>query len=140
MPALVPDTPGYEMKKLILSCALLFCAISCTESGDRPAWNDIDVIRENAEAPRAIFVPARHDGPNDHVLSLGGDWKFSFSESPAGRAANFYEAAFDTSTWDDIPVPSNWERHGYGYPIYINVPYPFEIDEPNVPTAHRSDV
>jgi beta-galactosidase len=31
-------------------------------------------------------------------------------------------------------VPSNWERHGHGYPIYINVPYPFEIDEPNVPT------
>ncbi|NIP19451.1 MAG: DUF4981 domain-containing protein, partial [Xanthomonadales bacterium] len=33
----------------------------------------------------------------------------------------------------DIPVPSNWERQGFGYPIYVNVPYPFEIDEPNVP-------
>ena len=31
-------------------------------------------------------------------------------------------------------MPSNWERHGHGYPIYVNVPYPFEIDEPNVPT------
>ena len=30
-------------------------------------------------------------------------------------------------------MPSNWERHGYGYAIYVNVPYPFEIDEPNVP-------
>ncbi len=38
------------------------------------------------------------------------------------------------SEWDTIAVPSNWERQGYGYPIYVNVPYPFEIDEPNVPT------
>ena len=25
----------------------------------RPAWNNIDVIRENAETPRAHFVPYR---------------------------------------------------------------------------------
>ena len=31
-------------------------------------------------------------------------------------------------------MPSNWEREGHGYAIYVNVPYPFEIDEPNVPT------
>ncbi len=122
------------MKRLILSCSLLILAAACTKSGDRPAWNDIDIIRENAEAPRAIFVPARQEGGNDHLLSLNGDWKFSFSESPADRIANFYETDFDASAWDNIPVPSNWERHGYGYPIYINVPYPFEIDEPNVPT------
>lgn len=30
-------------------------------------------------------------------------------------------------------MPSNWERHGYSYPIYVNVPYPFEPDQPNVP-------
>ncbi len=121
------------MKKLILTGALLIIA-ACTETGERPAWNDIDVIRENTEAPRAIFVPRRSDGGDEHLLSLNGEWKFSFSESPAGRIRNFYEATFDTSAWDNIPVPSNWERHGYGYPIYINVPYPFEIDEPNVPS------
>jgi len=120
------------MKKLMLTAALLIIA-ACTESGERPAWNDIDVIRENTEAPRAIFVPERSDGGDEHLLSLNGEWKFSFSESPAGRIKNFYEASFDTSAWGNIPVPSNWERHGYGYPIYINVPYPFEIDEPNVP-------
>jgi beta-galactosidase len=122
------------MKKLILAGVLLLITAACTETGERPAWNNIDVIRENTEAPRAIFVPRRADGGDDHLLSLNGEWKFSFSESPAGRIANFHEAGFDPSTWDDIPVPSNWERHGYGYPIYINVPYPFEIDEPNVPT------
>jgi beta-galactosidase len=125
------------MKRLILICALLVTAVACTEKEDRPAWNDIDVIRENTEAPRAIFVPQRAGGGNDHLLSLNGNWQFSFSASPAGRIANFFEVEFDTSTWDDIPVPSNWERHGYGYPIYINVPYPFAIDEPNVPTREN---
>ncbi|MDA0706092.1 MAG: DUF4981 domain-containing protein [Proteobacteria bacterium] len=99
----------------------------------RPAWNDVGVIRENTEAPRAHYVPARVDG-SSVTLSLNGDWKFHLSESPAARPAEFFENEYDGSGWDEIPVPSNWERHGYSYPIYINVPYPFEADEPNVPT------
>ena len=71
---------------------------------------------------------------NSRYQSLNGDWKFSYSDSPAGRPADFYQMDFDVSEWDDIPVPSNWEREGHGYAIYVNVPYPFEIDEPNVPT------
>jgi len=131
------------MKKLLLTATLLI-VVGCTETGQRPAWNDIDVIRENTETPRAIFVPRRVNGSDEPLLSLSGEWKFSFSESPAGRIANFYESTFDASTWDNIPVPSNWERHGYGYPIYVNVPYPFEIDEPdrrdfNVPAAWDGD-
>jgi beta-galactosidase len=97
--------------------------------GERPHWNNIDVIRENVEQPRAHFIPS---GP-EFLQSLNSDWKFHYSESPAERPAAFYRPGFDAKDWAVIPVPSNWERHGYGYPIYINVPYPFEIDEPNVP-------
>ncbi len=114
----------------------LILALACGASvadAPHPAWNDIDVIRENTEAPRAHFVPQRRDGAH-RVLSLNGTWKFRFSESPAARPAEFFTASHDISGWEDIPVPSNWERHGFGYPIYVNVPYPFEIDEPNVPT------
>jgi beta-galactosidase len=107
----------------------------------RPYWNDIEVIRENTEAPRAWFIPypgregalSRNLEGNDYFRSLNGTWKFHYSDSPEGRLANFYQQKFDTSDWTDIPVPSNWERHGFGYPIYVNVPYPFDIDEPNVP-------
>jgi beta-galactosidase len=106
-----------------------------------PHWNNIDVIRENAEPPRAHFVPqanraaALADGQKtgEFFRSLNGEWKFHYSDSPAGRPMGFFEADFDVENWADIPVPSNWERHGYGYPIYINVPYAFEIDEPKVP-------
>lgn len=101
----------------------------------RPHWNNIDVIRENTEQPRAHFVPCpdRNCQQNPFRRSLNGNWKFAYSDSPSARPADFYRPDFDVSQWADLPVPSNWERHGFGYPIYINVPYPFEIDEPNVP-------
>ncbi len=117
----------------VVAMALSACA---ADDGERPFWNDINVIRDNVEAPRAHFVPARADGESRRI-SLNGDWKFHYSDSPAARPADFYRRDFDVSGWDDIPVPSNWEREGYGYPIYVNVPYPFEIDEPNVPTEEN---
>ena len=107
----------------------------------RPHWNNIDVIREHAEPPRAHFVPwSSAEGAlggevadNEYVQSLNGEWKFHYSDSPAERPENFFAVDYDSSDWATLPVPSNWERHGFGYPIYVNVPYPFEIDEPNVP-------
>jgi beta-galactosidase len=30
----------------------------------------------------------------------------------------------DADSWDDIPVPSNWECMGYGEAIYTNFQYP----------------
>ena len=118
---------------LTLALALALAASTAVgQESPRPAWNDINVIRENAEAPRAHFVPLRTNGES-RTISLNGTWKFYYSDSPAARPAGFFEVSADVSGWDEIPVPSNWERHGYGYPIYINVPYPFEIDEPNVP-------
>jgi len=87
----------------------------------RPAWNDINVIRENVEAPRAHFVPARDTG-DTFRKSLNGDWQFSYSPTPVGRSIDFYRPDFDVSEWGTIAVPSNWERQGYGYPIYVNVP------------------
>jgi beta-galactosidase len=111
-------------------------------AAERPHWNNIEIIRENTLPPRAHFVPypdataALAADPASHPgrLSLNGNWKFHYSDSPAERPEAFHQLGFDDSGWAEIPVPSNWERHGFGYPIYVNVPYPFEIDEPNVPT------
>ncbi|RAL48824.1 hypothetical protein DM860_001144 [Cuscuta australis] len=32
-----------------------------------------------------------------------------------------------------LPVPSNWQCHGYDKPIYTNTKYPFHFDPPKVP-------
>jgi len=54
---------------------------------------------------------------------LNGDWKFSWSKNPESRPDLFYTPDFDSRSWSKIPVPANWQLHGYGYPIYVNQPY-----------------
>ena len=136
---------------IAIGCTCFAIMAACTNSENtspvRPAWNDINVIRENVEAPRAHFLPYRDPksaeaadtDANPMLMSLNGNWKFKYSESPADRPVDFHQQGFDVTGWNDIPVPSNWERQGHGYPIYVNVPYPFEIDEPNVP-VHNNPV
>jgi len=121
------------MKRAVSVLVIITLVAGCSVEERRPAWNDINVIRENVEAPRAHYVPFRAGGETSRI-SLNGAWKFHYSDTPAARPVNFYRDDYDVSEWSEIPVPSNWEREGYGYPIYVNVPYPFEIDEPNVPT------
>jgi beta-galactosidase len=64
--------------------------------------------------------------------SLNGSWKFKWSLSPADRPTDFYKPDFDNSSWDNISVPSNWQMHGYGVPLYTNITYPFKKDPPRV--------
>ena len=123
-------------------CALAAC--SGPDLGVTPAahWNDINVIREHAQAPRAHFLGYAEAGQalhgdragNPRFVSLNGQWKFAYAAAPAVRPRDFHRPEFDVSGWEEIRVPANWERQGYGYPIYVNVPYPFEVDEPRVPT------
>jgi beta-galactosidase/beta-glucuronidase len=40
---------------------------------------------------------------------------------------------YEISSWDSIPVPSNWQLEGHGMPIYANVSMPFESNPPSVP-------
>lgn len=60
-----------------------------------------------------------------YFLSLNGRWKFNWAKNPASRPAGFHKRDFDASRWKEIPVPANWQLHGYGYPIYTNAEYPF---------------
>jgi beta-galactosidase len=50
--------------------------------------------------------------------SMNGSWKFSWSETPAGRIKGFEQPDYDDSEWGEIPVPSCWERHGFGQPFH----------------------
>jgi beta-galactosidase len=61
-----------------------------------------------------------------YVQSLNGMWKFNLAESPLKALEGFEKVNYDDSLWDEIPVPSNWELHGYGKPVYTNILYPFK--------------
>lgn len=64
--------------------------------------------------------------------SLNGPWKFNWVPTPGQRPADFFSPAFDVSGWKEIPVPSNWEVHGYGTPAYRNLGYMIRKDFPRV--------
>lgn len=61
-----------------------------------------------------------------NVRLLNGDWKFFMAPSPAQVPEGFQAESWDDSGWDCIPVPSNWELHGCGAPVYTNMLYPFK--------------
>ena len=104
-------------------------------------WEDPAVFAVGREPPRASFTAfaSRSEaldgrpGESSFRLNLNGDWKFHWSPTPDGRAADFFEPGFDASAWDDIPVPGNWELEGYGYPVYRDESYSFPADPPRIP-------
>jgi len=67
---------------------------------------------------------------SEYYMSLNGNWKFNWVKQPSERPVNFYEDNYNVSGWKEIPVPSNWEMHGYGTPIYTNIRYPFKNNPP----------
>ncbi len=107
-----------------------------------PDWENPKMIGRNKEAPRATAIPfadpeaalERDPAASPWNVSLNGEWSFNWAENPAQRPAEFFRTDFNVSSWDLIPVPANWQLHGYGYPIYTNVRYPWgEPDPPRVP-------
>ncbi|MCQ4085334.1 glycoside hydrolase family 2 TIM barrel-domain containing protein [Saccharibacillus sp. JS10] len=111
-----------------------------------PEWNNNpEIFQLNRLEARAALTPYANaeealSGSKDssRVQSLNGTWKFHHVDKPADRPENFFETGYDTSKWDDIPVPAHWQLHGYDYPHYTNVRYPWEerekIEPPFAPT------
>ena len=83
-------------------------------------------------APDAAAARTSSYEASPWVRSLTGAWKFHWAPDPGSRPEGFHQPAFDVSAWRDIPVPSTWERQGYGVPLYVNHVYPFRIDPPRV--------
>lgn len=97
------------------------------EINKRPAFStsfpfrDMETARQFDKEKSAFFQ------------SLNGQWDFKWSINPSQRPADFYKEAHSTEHWDKIPVPANWQMHGYGTPIYVNVQYPFDVNPPDIP-------
>ncbi|WP_339247133.1 glycoside hydrolase family 2 TIM barrel-domain containing protein [Paenibacillus sp. FSL F4-0243] len=106
-----------------------------------PEWNNNPEIFElNRLDAHASMIPYSNltqalvgdKETSPYYKTLNGIWKFSFSETPDLRVVDFYKADFDCSNWATIPVPSHWQFHGYDYPQYTNVRYPWAESEPDL--------
>tara|TARA_R110002049_G_scaffold45604_2_gene132936 strand:+ start:50433 stop:53609 length:3177 start_codon:yes stop_codon:yes gene_type:complete len=129
--------------KIVLSLITVIASVLSNEAQTLdPIIENPKVIGINKLPGRASFFPyeskdlANNNTVNqsDNYQSLNGLWKFKWTRNPKNRPAEFYRNDFNTDSWDEIPVPANWELEGYGIPIYTNIPYPFSFTEtPNPP-------
>ena len=104
-------------------------------------YEDLDFLHENTMPPRAYYIPAshrmedlvEHREASDRLQLLNGMWKFRYFESIYDVKDAFYESGYDTSGFDEIPVPGVWQVAGYDTHQYTNIRYPFPFDPPYVP-------
>jgi beta-galactosidase len=131
---------GNSICRGFLSLAL---ALSLLPAMAAPVPREIEdplVTRVGTMPPRSSFWPCSDPetaasgryAESPWVRSLNGTWKFHWSPRPETRPADFHQAGFDSASWASIPVPSTWEREGFGTPIYLNSIYPFKVDPPRV--------
>lgn len=142
-----PDTNGImRLKDGIPDNAMFTIEIVDKPKFESPRWEDETIFAINKEEGHATFTPyptqnammadsAHFDTPwtapkSDNVRSLNGKWRFNLVSEPSQRPLDFWQEGFDVSTWDEIPVPSNWEMLGYDHPIYCNVEYPHSNTPP----------
>ena len=136
-----------SIKKMMLSGAL-GCLISGMAYADgsspqpvKPYWQDIQVVAVNKEKPRSSFMSyadretaltSRFEKSPYYSL-LNGPWKFFFVDSYKDLPQNITDPSVNTSSWDDITVPGNWEVQGHGVAIYTNHGYEFKPKNPQPP-------
>jgi len=122
---------------LMALAALTAVSLSCC----RPVvkeWENQFITSINKEKPHAYFIP--YETPEKAIsgdpsqsqwyISLNGQWKFRFVNTPEKAPKRFTEVSFRDNGWDLINVPSDWQCEGYDYPIYVNYDYPFGYSSP----------
>jgi len=125
------------MKQIGCCLGLLFFIVHLSMAQND--WENEQVIGINKEPVHATFYPlssideAFDNGmKSECVKLLNGTWKFSWASNVEERPNDFFKIDFDATSWDDIPVPGNWQMHGYGTPIYTNINYPFDKNPPMI--------
>jgi len=141
----------------ILAALVGFSGGAAPASADSvPPWEDPGVFAINKLPPHASFI--RYASPTEALrhasaeipleerwkaspftLLLNGQWKFHWSSNVLVRPKDFYKPDFSDEDWALLPVPSCWQMHGYGYPIYVNMMWgdskcPWgKMDPPRIP-------
>lgn len=134
-----------RFKKLITGIfILIFFLVSLKIAILRKAndWENPEMIGRNKEPCHRTGIPfatvdealSGEDRASPFYRELNGKWKFFWSPKPKDRPKHFYRTDYEVDTWDQIPVPGNWQLYGYDLPIYVNSKFPFVVvDPPHIP-------
>lgn len=125
--------------KLLVSALLMTVAIPLFS--DVPYRLDPMVTEVGREYPRTEFTSfdskelallGEYES-SPYYSSLNGVWKFLYAEDSRNIPSGVENSDYDVSTWNDIKVPGNWERQGFGTAIYVNQPYEFQYVRGELP-------
>lgn len=128
------------MKRTIWTGLCLACLTAATMQAqqNQPEWQSQYATGLNKLTPHAYVWPyaagdveaireqACESSP--YYMSLNGAWRFNWVRNPDTRPVDFYRPDYYVGNWNEIEVPGNWERQGYGTAIYVNESY--EFDDP----------
>ena len=85
---------------------------------------------EGTQPNRAYYIPfAPEQDPvqapretSDRFVLLNGTWQMKLYDSISAVPEDFYQPDFAGLDFMEMPVPSCWEMHGIGKPVYTNMP------------------
>ena len=109
---------------------------------DKKLHRTFGVFEKKKLAPRAYMIPyadreqlentslseERYHSSMVKVLSGNWDFKYYKSEKTLPDKLNTSRIKFGT-----LPVPGDWQRNGISEPIYLNIPYEFHAELPDMP-------
>ena len=135
-------TKNQLLSSVFLGGLLAFASPAMAQKTDAlPYWQDVQVTSVNREYPRTEFMS--YDTQKEALTSnfknsknyelLNGDWKFYFVDRYKDLPNNITDKEVNTSSWNTIKVPGNWEVQGYGTAIYTNHGYEFKARNPQPP-------
>ncbi len=114
----------------------------------KPHWQNPEVVNINKLPARAtsisypdekLAIAADRDA-SPRKLSLDGAWKFHFAEAPSKAPQDFFQPTYPDDSWNELPVPSNWELYGYGKPWHRLTHQIWEnkgVEQPNIPEDYN---
>lgn len=109
---------------------------------ERNYHQNLEIPRVNTMPDRAFYIPCPADRntaekeDNPSVILLNGMWDFRFYTSAAEADPFWKKKAEDKDGGQQsaqIPVPANWQFHGYEVPVYENIDYLIPYLPPFVP-------
>lgn len=109
---------------------------------DQHNYRDFDLLQIGKLDARAYFIPYRDEKKllstellkeryeSDMVEVLSGAWDFKYY-----KKQSLMPKEYDTASvqFDEITVPSTWQRTGYQPPVYLNQRYEFHLMPPELP-------
>lgn len=115
--------PGRPLKSIILrvtdaDTALYMAALTLRRSGPRMNALFLDgkrIAPYPHDTPKAAPSPLDALADADRTLCLNGPWQYQTDPGNRGVTERFFAAEHDASSWQSMPVPSQWYAQGLDY-------------------------